>query len=143
MLPLIAGMAAGGALNAGVKGAMDLASQEEREKQAKAQALQSLSSKFQSEAGSQHQFNTTPNIPKPQSFGEAVVAPMASAAAGGAMSAGLSGLGKPSAPTAAPAADPHADYEQGFDASMKKPAADPFAGEEDFYAQTRGRLGGR
>lgn len=146
MIPLIAGMAAGGALQAGVKGVQNLVNAQDQEEQAKKQALQALSQKFQASTGGQ-QFSPPPKIEKAPSFGEAVVAPMAQAAAGSAMNAGLSALGKPSAPSAPPMSDPHSQYQKDFAGSMAppapRPAVMPGQDEQDFYTSEQAREAAR
>ena len=152
MLPALGMMAAGGALNAGVKGVQNLVEGEEREKAAKRQALQALSQKFQASTGGQT-FSPAPEIPKAPGFGEAVVAPMAQAAVGGAMNAGIGAMSTPSKAVGAAPTDPHSAYQQDFGSKMApapaRPAAMPGMAEQDFYTseaareEARRMLGGR
>ena len=145
MLPALGMMAAGGALNAGVKGVQNLVEGEEREKAAKRQALQALSQKFQASTGGQ-QFGQTPEIPKAPGFGEAVVAPMAQAAVGGAMNAGIGALSTPSKAAmsaAPPPVDPHSAYQQDFGNKIAPPDAPMDPHSDYFRDETRRQLGGR
>lgn len=147
MLPMLAGMAAGGALSAGVKGVQDLMSADQREKEAKRQALLNLTSKFQKDST----FAPVAPIPKAPSFGSTVVAPMAQAAVGGAMNAGIGSLSTPAKAAGAAAvdaapSDPHGSYEQDFGSKIApavRPAVMPSDAEQDWYTnEARRRLGG-
>lgn len=92
MLPILAGLAAGGALKAGVGGLQNYIEGQDKEKEARKQALQALGNKFRG-----GDFTSAPSIPKGPNFAQSVVAPMATAALSDVIDKSVNG--KPSAPT--------------------------------------------